>query len=67
MYNQNDFFRCYHGELTRRKAEERLNRFSIPNSYLLRINANVIEEFSQASPYYVLSFLTSKLVCQHYK
>nr|CDS16785.1 ras GTPase activating protein 1 [Echinococcus granulosus]CDS16809.1 ras GTPase activating protein 1 [Echinococcus granulosus] len=58
---------CFHGELTRQEAEERLLRFSIPNSYLLRLSIWENEETGQISLYYVLSFLTSKLVCQHYK
>ncbi|VDL18799.1 unnamed protein product [Hymenolepis diminuta] len=60
-------FRCFHGELTRQDAEERLLRFSIPNSYLLRLSIYENEETGQISLYYALSFLTSKLVCQHYK
>ncbi|KAL5110326.1 Ras GTPase-activating protein 1 [Taenia crassiceps] len=58
---------CFHGELTRQEAEERLLRFSIPNSYLLRLSIYENEETGQISLYYALSFLTSKLVCQHYK
>ncbi|KAM3174383.1 hypothetical protein ACTXT7_010661 [Hymenolepis weldensis] len=58
---------CFHGELTRQDAEERLLRFSIPNSYLLRLSIYENEETGQISLYYALSFLTSKLVCQHYK
>ncbi|VDO04570.1 unnamed protein product [Rodentolepis nana] len=58
---------CFHGELTRQDAEERLLRFSLPNSYLLRLSIYENEGTGQISLYYALSFLTSKLVCQHYK
>nr|CDS28860.2 ras GTPase activating protein 1 [Hymenolepis microstoma] len=58
---------CFHGELTRQDAEKRLLRFSLPNSYLLRLSIYENEGSGQISLYYALSFLTSKLVCQHYK
>ncbi|VDD81441.1 unnamed protein product [Mesocestoides corti] len=57
---------CFHGELTRQEAEKRLLRFSIPNSYLLRLSVYENEETGQISLYYALSFLTSKLPPQEF-
>ncbi|CAH8463952.1 unnamed protein product [Heterobilharzia americana] len=56
----------YHGYIGRAEAEKRLQTFGIPNSYLLRLSRTTHANDTWEN-IYVLSYLSSALVCFHFR
>ncbi|CAH8469850.1 unnamed protein product [Heterobilharzia americana] len=60
------FIGYYHGYIGRAEAEKRLQTFGIPNSYLLRLSRTTHANDTWEN-IYVLSYLSSALVCFHFR
>ncbi|CAL8092785.1 unnamed protein product [Calicophoron daubneyi] len=61
-----DLAEYYHGYIDRTEAEKRLKQYGIPNCYLLRLS-RAARDNENWDTIYVLSYLSSDLVCYHFK